>query len=178
MWMSNDRVPLENIESPYGGGVLFPVAPVLLTYPKQSALGVSLDSGLMEGMSRPEPLEQSVLGALSVVQPDETDTPERPALPSQMNHEQSRFKSSAGEFSSDDELGLEILEIGCAAVSAGGNIRSTASEYVIYPPHPSPFEQGALDVNRTSDNLDSCGEPHSGSDSGQSSLEWEDVMQY
>ena len=57
MWMSNDRVPLENIESPYGGGVsslpgatgdllpmMFPVAPVLLTYPKQSALGVSVDS--------------------------------------------------------------------------------------------------------------------------------------
>ena len=43
MWMSNDRVPLKNVESPYGGGVLslpgaagdpppvmFPVAPVLL----------------------------------------------------------------------------------------------------------------------------------------------------
>ena len=152
MWMSNDRVPLENIEWPYGGvvsslpsatgdllPVMFPVALVLLTYPKQSALWVSLDSGLMEGMSRPEPLEQSVLGALSVVQPDETDKPERPALASQMNHKQSRFKSSAGEFSSDDELGLEILEIGCTAVSAGcryprssshgGNIRSTASEF-------------------------------------------------
>ena len=65
------------------------------TYLEPSALGVSLDSGLMEGMSRLEPLEQSVLGALSVVRPDETDTPERPALASQMNHEQSRFKSSA-----------------------------------------------------------------------------------
>ena len=43
MWMSNDRVPLKNVESPYGGGVsslpgaagdpppvIFPVAPVLL----------------------------------------------------------------------------------------------------------------------------------------------------
>ena len=152
MWMSNDRVALESIESLYGGGVsslpgangdllpvMFLVVPVLLTYPKQSALGVSLDSGLMGGMSRPEPLEQSVLGALSVVQLDETDTPERLALTSQMNHKQSRFKSSAGEFSSDDELGLEILEIGCAAVSAGcqyprssshgGNIQSTASEF-------------------------------------------------
>ena len=115
--MSNDRVPLENIESPYGGGasslpgatgdlllVMFPVAPVLLTYPKQSALGVSLDSGLMEGMSRPEPLEQSVLGALSVVRPDETDTPERPALASQMNHEQSRFKSSARPMLDTDKV--------------------------------------------------------------------------
>ena len=153
--------------------------------------------GLMEGMSRPEPPEQSVLGSLSVVQPDETDTPERLALASQMNHKQSRFKSSAGEFSSDDELGLEILEIGCAAVSAGcryprssthgGNIQSTASEFagpcagpgqLIYPPHPSPFEQGALDVNRKSDNLDSCSKPQSGSDSGQSSLEWEDVIRH
>ena len=65
------------------------------TYLEPSALGVSLDSGLMEEMSRPEPLEQSVLGVLSVVRPDETDTPERPALASQMNHKQSRFKSSA-----------------------------------------------------------------------------------
>ena len=43
MWMSNDRVPLKNVESPYGGGVsslpstagdpppvMFPVVPVLL----------------------------------------------------------------------------------------------------------------------------------------------------
>ena len=43
MWMSNDRVPLKNMESPYGGGVsslpgaagdpppvMFPVMPVLL----------------------------------------------------------------------------------------------------------------------------------------------------
>ena len=43
MWMSNDRVPLKNVESPYGGGVsslpgatggllpvMFPAAPVLL----------------------------------------------------------------------------------------------------------------------------------------------------
>ena len=49
---------------------------------------------------------------------------------------------------------------------------------VIYPPHPSPFEQGALDVNRKSDNLDSCSEPQSGSDSGQFSLEWEDVIRH
>ena len=58
------------------------------TYLEPSALGVSLDSGLMEGMSRPEPLEQSVLGALLVVRAEETDTPERPALASQVNHGQ------------------------------------------------------------------------------------------
>ena len=37
------------------------------TYLEPSALGVSQDNGLMEGISRPEPLEQSVLRALSVV---------------------------------------------------------------------------------------------------------------
>ena len=74
------------------------------TYLEPSALGVSLDSGLMEGMSRPEPLEQSVLGALSVVRPDETDTSERPALALQMNHEQSRFKSSARPMLDPDKV--------------------------------------------------------------------------
>ena len=74
------------------------------TYLEPSALGVSLDSGLMEGMSRPEPLEQSVLGALSVVQPDETDTPERLALASQMNHERSRLKSSVRPMLDPDKV--------------------------------------------------------------------------
>ena len=73
-------------------------------YLEPSALGVSLDSGLMEGMSRPEPLEQSVLGALSVVRPNETNTPERPALASQMNHERSRFKSSARPMLDPDKV--------------------------------------------------------------------------
>ena len=65
------------------------------TCPEHPALGVSLDSGLMEELLCPEPLEQSVLGALSVIRPDETDRPERPALALQMYHEQSCFQSSA-----------------------------------------------------------------------------------
>ena len=65
------------------------------TYLEHSALGVSLESGLMEGMSCTEPLEQSVLGEWSVVRPEETDTPERPALASQTNHKQTSFKLSA-----------------------------------------------------------------------------------
>ena len=65
------------------------------TYLEPSALGVSLDSGLMEGLLCPEPLEQSVLGALSVIRPDETDRAECPALASHMHHEQSCFQSSA-----------------------------------------------------------------------------------
>ena len=64
-------------------------------YLEHSAPWVSLDSGLIERMSCTEPLDQSVLGALSVVRPEETDTPERPALASQTNHEQACFKLSA-----------------------------------------------------------------------------------
>ena len=63
-------------------------------------------------------------------------------------------------------------------VNSPGLALAPDSGYVIYPPHPSPFEQGALDVNRKSDNLDSCSEPQSGSDSGQFSLEWEDVIRH
>ena len=58
------------------------------TYLEHSAPGVSLDSGLMEGMSRLEPLEQLVLGALLVVRPEETHTPERPALASMSDPDQ------------------------------------------------------------------------------------------
>ena len=49
----------------------------------------------MEGMLCTEPLDQSVLGALSVVQPEETDMPERPALASQTHHTQACFTLSA-----------------------------------------------------------------------------------
>ena len=57
------------------------------TYLEHSALGVSLDSGLMEGMPCTEPLEQSVLGECLVTRPEGTDTPERPALASRTDHE-------------------------------------------------------------------------------------------
>ena len=66
------------------------------TYLEPSALGVSLDSGLIEELLCPEPLEQSVLGGLSVIQLDETDKPERPALASQMHHKQSCFNHRRG----------------------------------------------------------------------------------
>ena len=44
------------------------------TYLEHSAPGVSLDSGLMEGMACLEPLEQSVLNTLLVARPSETST--------------------------------------------------------------------------------------------------------
>ena len=62
------------------------------TYLEHLALGVSLESGLMEGMSYTEPLKQSLLGECSAKRPEETDTPERPALASQMDHEQTCVK--------------------------------------------------------------------------------------
>ena len=65
------------------------------TYLEHLALGVSLESGLMEGMSYTEPLEQSVLGECSVTRPEETDTPERPGLASRKDHEQTCVKLSA-----------------------------------------------------------------------------------
>ena len=65
------------------------------TYLEHSALGVSLDSGLMEGMSCTEPLEQSVLGECLVMRPEWTDTPERPALASRTDHGETCLKLSA-----------------------------------------------------------------------------------
>ena len=46
------------------------------TYLEHSALGVSLDSGLMEGMSSPEPVEQSVLNTLWAARPGKGITEE------------------------------------------------------------------------------------------------------
>ena len=60
-------------------------------------------------------------------------------------------------------------------VTSPGLALAPDSGHVKDAPNPSPFEQG---VNRRSDNLDSCDEPQSGSDSGQSSLEWEDVIRH
>ena len=192
------------------------------TYLEPSVLGVSLDSGLMEGMSHPEPLEQSVLGALSVVRPDETYMSERPALASQMNHKQSRFKSSTRPmldpdkvdnadvntdvntdlpessalmrnldlrfWQSDTQLCPSVTDTlhrrpmegisGRLLVKSPGPALAPDSGHVKYPPNPSPFEQVALGVNRGSDNLHSCDEPQFGSNSGQSCLEWEDVIRH
>ena len=69
------------------------------TYLEHSVLGVSLDSGLMAGMSHLEPFEQSVLGTWLVAQPvevlTETDMPERSALASQVDYGHSKLELSA-----------------------------------------------------------------------------------
>ena len=50
----------------------------------------------------PEPLEQSVLGTLPAIRTDETDRPGRPALASQLYHEQLCFQSAAWPMSDSD----------------------------------------------------------------------------
>ena len=92
------------------------------TYLEHSALGVSLDSGLMAGMSRPEPLEQSVFGTLLVARPvdalTETDTPERPALASQVNYEDSKLKLSARPMLDPDQVDNADLDTDLSEHSA------------------------------------------------------------
>ena len=53
-------------------------------------------------------------------------------------------------------------------VNSPGLALAPDSVYVKDPPHPSPLEQGALGLNRRSDNLDSSDEPQFGSDRRQS----------
>ena len=192
------------------------------TYLEHSAMGVSLDSGLMAGMSRPEPLEQSVLGTLLAARPvealTETDTPERPALASQVNCGHSNLKLSARPMLDPDQvenadldtylsehsalmtnLDLRFLQLDAQSCPPGndalgrrhmegitdpllvelsGLALAPDSRHVKYSPGPRPFEKGVLDVNRRYDILDSCDEPQFGSDSGQSSLEWEDAIRH
>ena len=78
------------------------------TYLEHSALGVSLDSGLIKKSLCPKPLKQSILGTLLVAQPiealTETDTPERPALAPQVNYGHSKLKSSERPMLDPDQV--------------------------------------------------------------------------
>ena len=63
-------------------------------------------------------------------------------------------------------------------VESSGLALAPDSGHVKYSPSLRPFEHGVLDVNRRYDNLDSSVEPQFGSDSRQSSLEWEDAIRH
>ena len=82
------------------------------TYQEHSALGVSLDSGLMSGMSCLEPFKQLVLSTLLVAQPvevlTETDTPERSALASQVDYGHSNLELSARPMLNTNQAGCRI----------------------------------------------------------------------
>ena len=89
------------------------------TSSEHPALGVSLDSRLMNKLLCPEPLEQSVLGALPAIRTNETDRPKRPALASQLHHEQLCFQSAAWPMSDpdivnhtdiNDDINIDLLE--------------------------------------------------------------------
>ena len=60
-------------------------------------------------------------------------------------------------------------------VELSGLALAPDSRHVKYSPSPRPFEKGVLDVNRR---YDICDEPQFGSDSGQSSLKWEDAIRH
>ena len=72
------------------------------TYSEHPALGVSLDSRLMNELLRPEPSQQSVLGALPAIRTNETDRPKRPALALQWHHKQLYFQLAAWPMSVPD----------------------------------------------------------------------------
>ena len=71
-------------------------------YSEHPALGVSLDSRLMNELLRPEPSQQSVLGALLAIWTNETDRPKRPALALQWHHKQLCFQLTAWPMSVPD----------------------------------------------------------------------------
>ena len=81
---------------------------------EHSVLVGSLESGLMAGMSRPEPLKQSVLSMLLVARPvevlTETDTPERLALASQVDYGHSNLELSARQILDPNQAGNAVLD--------------------------------------------------------------------
>ena len=146
------------------------------TYLEHSALGVSLDSGLMAGMSRLEPFEQSVLSTMLVARPvkvlTETDTPERPALASQVDYGHSNFELSARPMLDTNQAGNAELYTDPSEHSAP----MANDRHVEHLSSSGPLEHSVLEAKWRNDNLNSSNEPQFGSDLGQSSLGLEDAI--
>ena len=136
-----------------------------------SALGVSLDSGLMAGMSRLEPFQQSVLSKLLVTRPvevlTETDTQECSALASPVEYGHSNLELSAWLMLNTNQAGDAELDTDPSEHSAP----MTNDGHVEDLPSSGPLEHSVLEAKWRNDNLDSSNEPQFGSDLGQSSLE-------
>ena len=146
---------------------------------EHSVLVGSLDSGLMAGMSRLEPLERLVLNTLLVAQPVEviTETPERSALASQVDYGQLELESLSRPMV-NVALDRRSME-GIAAplpVESSGLTLAPDSGHVEDLPSSGPLEHSVLDVKRRNDNLNRSDEPQFGSDLRQSSLELEDAI--
>ena len=146
------------------------------TYLEHSALGVSLDNGLMAGMSRLEPFEQSVLSTLLVTRPvevlTETDTPEHPALASQVDYGHSNLVLSARPILDTNQAGNAELDTEPSEHSApmanGGHVE--------HLPSSGPLEHSVMEAKWRNANLNSSNERQFGSDLGQSSPELEDAI--
>ena len=72
------------------------------TYSEHPALRVSLDSRFRNELLSPEPLQQSVLGALPAIRTNETDRPKRSAPALQLHHKQLCFQLAAWPMSVPD----------------------------------------------------------------------------
>ena len=144
------------------------------TYVEHSV--VSLDSGLMAGMSSLEPFEQSVLIKLLVTRPvevlTETDTPERSALASQVDYGHSNLELSARPIFDTNQPGNAELDTDPSEHSAP----MANGRHVEHLPSSGPLEHSVLEAKWRDANLNSSNETQFGSDLGQSSLELEDAI--
>ena len=117
--------------------------------------GVSLDSGLMAGMSHLEPFKQSVLGMLLVARPveviTETDTPERPALASQVDYGHSYLKLSARPILHANQAGNAELDADPSEHSAP----MTNDRHVEHLPSSGSLEHSVLEAKWRNVNLNS-----------------------
>ena len=130
----------------------------------------------MAGMSRLEPFEQSVLSTLLVARPvevlTEKDTPEHPALASQVDYGHSNLELSARPILDTNQAGNAELDTDPSEHSAP----MANGRHVEHLPSSGLLEHSVLEAKWRNVNLNSSNEPQFGSDLGQSSLELQDAI--
>ena len=136
------------------------------TYLEHSALGVSLDSGLMAGMSSLEPLEQSVLNTLLAARPVQVIT----ETDSESASQSRPLLDVALDCRTMEGISVPLL------IESSGLVLAPDSGNEEHLPSSGPLEHSVLNVIRRHDNLNSSKEPQFGSDPGQSSPELEDAI--
>ena len=151
------------------------------TYLEHSALGVSLDSGLMEWTSSPEPLEQSVLNTLLVARPTEGSTetkpPERSALALQLDDGHLNWELLARPMVDValDRRPMKGLAVPLPVQSLGLAM-APSSEHMEPLSVSRPLEHSVMDIKLGIDKLDVHDGPLFGSDRGWSCLDITDAM--
>ena len=153
------------------------------TYLEHSVLGVSLDSGLMEGTSCPEPLERSVLNTLLVARPMEGSTemkpPERSALALQLDDGHLNWESLARPMVDValDRRHMKGLAVPLPVESLGLTMAPSSED--MEPLSVSrPLEHSVMDIKLGIDKLDVHDGPLFSSDRGWSCLEMTDAMRH